>query len=465
MSADWPLHSLSDFINIKHGFAFKGEFFQSDETSDYLVTPGNFAIGGGFKADKFKYYNGPVPKDYILEKGDLVVTMTDLSKQADTLGYSALIPAISKHRLLHNQRVGLVEINSEEIDKTYLYFLLHSREYRNHILGGVTGTTVKHTFPKKILSYEFKKPPFEIQVQIGKKLIALENKIELNRQTNQTLEQIAQAMFKSWFVDFEPTRAKIAAKEADQDPERAAMAAISGKPIEALDQLTQEQQQQLKTTAALFPDSLIDSELGEIPDEWINKDIRDLGGIITGKTPPKKIDNSYADEGVPFITPTDVDDSMFVTVTNRFLTKKGQTSVKKVNIKAGSICVTCIGSQMGKAIISPCDAYTNQQINTIEVNEPYYRNFLVLNLRNRREEIFDIGSGGSTMPIINKTTFGKLNICIPKVELLKIFDSLTEHQMQKILAASNENISLANIRDSILPELLSGELSTEIKKS
>ena len=100
---------LSDYIKIKHGFAFKGEYFSAQPTSDVLVTPGNFAIGGGFKADKFKYYKGSVPEDYILKEKDLVVTMTDLSVDADTLGYSALIPHSNKKRFLHNQRVGLVQ--------------------------------------------------------------------------------------------------------------------------------------------------------------------------------------------------------------------------------------------------------------------------------------------------------------------------------------------------------------------
>ena len=70
MSSNWPLYSLSDFINVKHGFAFKGEFFKDERTADLLVTPGNFAIGGGFKSDKFKFYEGPVPEDDVLSEGD-----------------------------------------------------------------------------------------------------------------------------------------------------------------------------------------------------------------------------------------------------------------------------------------------------------------------------------------------------------------------------------------------------------
>ena len=79
MSSDWPLVRLGDIISIKHGFAFKGEFFSDTATNNVLVTPGNFAIGGGFKDEKFKYYDGPIPIEYKLKAGDLVVTMTDCS--------------------------------------------------------------------------------------------------------------------------------------------------------------------------------------------------------------------------------------------------------------------------------------------------------------------------------------------------------------------------------------------------
>ncbi|MCT8778519.1 restriction endonuclease subunit S, partial [Glaesserella parasuis] len=102
------MSKLGDFINVKHGFAFKGEFITTKVNNNCLVTPGNFAIGGGFKSDKFKFYTGEIPREYILEENDLIVTMTDLSKEADTLGYSALVPKIENKIMLHNQRIGLI---------------------------------------------------------------------------------------------------------------------------------------------------------------------------------------------------------------------------------------------------------------------------------------------------------------------------------------------------------------------
>src|SRR6266487_3017448 len=96
MADEWPTFALGNLIEIKHGFAFQGEFFRDEAPGDILLTPGNFAIGGGFKDDKLKYYNGPVPEQFVLNEGDLLVTMTDLSKTGDTLGYlpSSLLAGI-----------------------------------------------------------------------------------------------------------------------------------------------------------------------------------------------------------------------------------------------------------------------------------------------------------------------------------------------------------------------------------
>jgi len=111
MPDEWKKAKLGSLLDVQHGFAFKGEYFRDEPPGDILLTPGNFAIGGGFKHDKFKYYDGPVPEEFVLQEGDLLVTMTDLSRNADTLGYPALVPRASgQQRHLHNQRLGKILI-------------------------------------------------------------------------------------------------------------------------------------------------------------------------------------------------------------------------------------------------------------------------------------------------------------------------------------------------------------------
>ena len=226
MRNKWSRKLLGELIDIKHGFAFKGEFFDKGTSDDVLLTPGNFAVGGGFKADKFKFYNGHVPDEFVLGQGDLIITMTDLSKNADTLGYPAIIPLSNEgYRFLHNQRIGKVIVkNSETVGYRYLYYLMCTQSYRHEILASATGTTVKHTAPDRIKKFQFNLPPVREQRTIAYILGMLDDKIELNRQVNKTLEATARAIFKSWFIDFDPVKAKMEGNEPPfMDTETAAL--------------------------------------------------------------------------------------------------------------------------------------------------------------------------------------------------------------------------------------------------
>ena len=196
--SEWKEYKIGDICRIKHGFAFKGIHFVDEPQKYVCVTPGNFALKGGFKNDKPKYYNGPIPEDYVLQKDDLVVTMTDLSKNGDTLGYSALIPYDEHYTFLHNQRIGLIEDISNEIDKHFLYWVMRTYDYQRYIVGHCSGSTVKHTSPSGIGSYIFRSPNMKMQKEISSVLDNLDDKIEVNRKINENLEQQAQALFKSW---------------------------------------------------------------------------------------------------------------------------------------------------------------------------------------------------------------------------------------------------------------------------
>lgn len=167
---------LSDIIDIKHGFAFKGEYITSNENRNILLTPGNFKIGGGFKSDTYKYYDGEFSDEFVLKANDIIVTMTDLSVKSDTIGYPAFIPNIKNKKFLHNQRLGKVILKMDDISQ-FIYWTMRSLKYRQEILAGITGTTVKHTSPSKILEY---KVPFRNDVSILKKFEIICNKIQNN---------------------------------------------------------------------------------------------------------------------------------------------------------------------------------------------------------------------------------------------------------------------------------------------
>jgi type I restriction enzyme S subunit len=160
----WDVKSIGNVVNIKHGYAFKSESFSEMKSELILLTPGNVKIGGGFNYSKFKYYKTEedVSDEYILREGEIIITMTDLSKDGDTLGYPALVPEILGSKFLHNQRLGKTVFTTQIPIKMFLYFLLRTNEYRQHVLATATGTTVKHTAPKRIMEYKFTCPTTDI---------------------------------------------------------------------------------------------------------------------------------------------------------------------------------------------------------------------------------------------------------------------------------------------------------------
>ncbi|WP_319590176.1 restriction endonuclease subunit S [uncultured Draconibacterium sp.] len=186
----WKVKALNEFINVKHGFAFKGKFFSPEPTNDILLTPGNFKIGGGFKGDKFKYYNSEYPEDYILRKGDLIITMTDLSKAGDTLGYPAIVPDGGNKKYLHNQRLGKVEYKTDSFDTSYLYHCLCTDRYRNEILGNTSGSTVKHTSPTKILAHNIVISQTGIEKYFSKYVASLNEKVAINNLEIESLTKL-----------------------------------------------------------------------------------------------------------------------------------------------------------------------------------------------------------------------------------------------------------------------------------
>ena len=177
---------LGDYIRIKHGFAFKGDYITTNDNGVVLVTPGNFEIGGGFKEKKCKFFSSEYPDEYVLQAGDLIVTMTDLSKQGDTLGYSAFVPE-SNRIYLHNQRIGLVDVFNSEADRNYIYWFMRTSRYQKTIVATASGSTVKHTSPSRICAVEIDLPPIEEQRRVASVLDAIEQRIHNNNRINDNL--------------------------------------------------------------------------------------------------------------------------------------------------------------------------------------------------------------------------------------------------------------------------------------
>ena len=182
----WKKRDLHKLITIKHGFAFKSEYFSND--GQYvLLTPGSFNESGGFRnqGPKTKFYSGPIPNGYLLSKGDLLLAMTEQAE--GLLGSPLFVPEDNKY--LHNQRLGLVEINCpDKICSDFLYLLFNHADSRKQITEQSTGTKVKHTSPDRLCSVIGLIPPLLEQKKIAQilstwdKAISVTEKLLANSQ-------------------------------------------------------------------------------------------------------------------------------------------------------------------------------------------------------------------------------------------------------------------------------------------
>jgi type I restriction enzyme S subunit len=412
MSNDWSRQTLGSLIDIKHGFAFKSKFFSETPTLFQLTTPGNFAIGGGFKLGKEKFYSGSVSDDYVLKPGDLLVTMTDLSKAADTLGYAAVVPETKGITWLHNQRVGLISIKpGAPVSLNFLHYLMRSPDYRNWVISTATGSTVKHTSPSRICEFDFLLPTIDYQTWIAEILGALDDCITLLHQTNSTLEAIAQTLFKSWFLDFDPVREKQKRKKPKGIDEE---------------------------TAALFPDSFEQSELGEIPKGWMTESLGDLVVPKRGKTITKK--KCIAGD-VPVVA-GGLDPAYFH---------------NQSNVTSPVITISASGANAGFVRLyqqdiwaSDCSYISNEQSKVV-----FYWYLL---LKNAQEKIYFMQQG-AVQPHISPSDLMRLKVASPNnMKIVTNFNSTVSTLFERIKVANLEIQILSNIRDTLLPRLISGHL-------
>jgi len=439
MAGEWQADSLERLIDVKHGFAFAGEHIHETPRGDVLLTPGNFAIGGGFKGDKFKYYDGPVPEGFVLREGELIVTMTDLSKQSDTLGYPAFVPSRSDgRRFLHNQRLGKVHVKDDRaIDTRFLHYLLCGDSYRHEVLASATGTTVKHTSPDRIRRFKFSRPPLPEQRAIAHILGTLDDKIDLNRRTSETLEAMARALFKSWFVDFDPVRAKAEGR----DP---------GLP---------------KPLADLVPARLVDSELGEIPEGWDIGLILDHARLMSGGTP--KTDRAeYWSGAIAWASAKDVSQSpgTFLVATERTITERGLNDSSTQMVPALCSVVVARGATTGRMVLLGCDMAMNQTCYALAstTETPFA---LYCRLRVEIDALVN-AAHGSVFDTITTSTFASSRVVLPPKALLKAFEERAAPLLLRVLESTRETRTLVALRDTLLPKLISGELRVKgVKRS
>lgn len=299
---------------------------------------------------------------------------------------------------------------------------------------------------------------------LGSWLAKFNDKIELNTQTNQTLEEIAQAIFKSWFVDFEPVKAKIATLESGgtQDAaELAAMSAISGKNEAQLAQLkTQDADayQQLAQTAALFPIAMVESELGEIPEGWGVSEIGDEVDIVGGGTPSTTEPSFWEDGEIHWTTPKDLSNnkSKVLLNTERKITEAGLAKISSGLLPVNTVLMSS-RAPVGYLALAKVPVAVNQGYIAMKCNSTLPPEYVILWAESVMDEIQQRASG-TTFAEISKKTFRVIPLVRPIPKLAARFKETTAEIFNKIAATEKQSQQLAELRDSLLPKLLSGEI-------
>jgi|JI10StandDraft_1071094.scaffolds.fasta_scaffold18488_4 type I restriction enzyme, S subunit len=407
---NWQPHKLGEFISIKHGWAFKGEYF-SDSGKYILLTPGNAHETGGLKLrpGKEKYYLGEFPPDYLMKTGDMLVVMTDLIQAAPILGGAIVVP--EDDRFLHNQRLGLVELLPHaEIDKGFLYYLLNSPGYRSQVRGSATGATVRHTAPKRICDCNVLVPDtVEEQQQVAFVLSAYDDLIATNQRRIALLEDAARRLYREWFVHLRfPGHESVPVKDG-------------------------------------------------VPEGWLSLTLGDVCDAVGGGT-PSTARPEYWGGDVTWVTPTDVtrNDCLVMLDSEKKITEAGLANSSAKLVPPETILMTSRAS-IGFFALMDKPACTNQGFISVLPKQDSARMFLLFNLLDRVEEMIGLATG-ATFKELSKKTFRALPVLWPTDALLKFYEDKTYPLIQQVRLIKKQNQELTKARDLLLPKLMSGQL-------
>ena len=353
----------------------------------------------------------------LLRGGEIVVSLVG------NPGQVAIIPRSLKGANVARQ-VGLVRL-CDKVDARFVKYFLVSPIGQAAIGAHSLGSVQRVINLRDLKTVQIPTPPLPEQHAIAHVLGTLDDKIELNRRMNETLEEMARTIFKDWFVDFGPTRAKVEGRAPYLAPE----------------------------LWDLFPDALEDKNK---PVGWAEIQLKQLGLVITGKTPSTKKPEFFGDE-MPFLKIPDMRGRIYVLRTSTELSEEGARSQEKKTLPAGSVSVSCIATP-GLVTFNHRDAQTNQQINSIVPSDLRQSHFVFWSCRQLATAVMLGGSGGSVFHNMNKTSFENLRLVYPGQEIARTYSNTVSQMHDRMLSNEYESNTLAQTRDLLLPKLMSGEI-------
>jgi type I restriction enzyme, S subunit len=316
------------------------------------------------------------------------------------------------------KNVGLFKFNGDKLRAKWFYYFLKSKHSQEYIYANLRGSTQQYLTLGALRKFPVFYPKNEIEMKkIINILDSLDQKIQLNNQINKNLEEMAQAIFKSWFIDFEPF----------QDGE------------------------------------FVESELGLIPKGWEVKQIGNVCTVVGGGTPKTKVAEYWEGGDILWATPSDMTSKNCPVIynTSRKITQEGLNNSAAKLLPSGSVIMTSRAT-IGYSAITMKELCTNQGFINVVCNKDISSYYMLFYLKHSKDKIIGLANG-STFLEISRKVFKEIDIVVPPKHILEKFNEIVEPIIQSIYQFEVEIQKLTNLRDTLLPKLMSGEIRVPLE--
>ena len=403
VSMEWKEVTLGE-ISSKIGDGLHGTPKYDDEGPYYFINGNNLNCGKIIIKDDTKRVG----------IDEFVKNQKELNEQTLLVSINGTIGNVAKYNnepcILGKSACYINVI--KEVDKEFIYYVLTSANFKRNITNEATGTTIKNVSLKQMREYKFNIPcNIADQRRIASILSSLDRKIELNNKINADLEEMAQAIFKNWFVDFEPFK--------------------DGK--------------------------FVDSELGKIPEGWKVGRLDEIADVVGGSTPSKAKPEYYTQKGIAWLTPKDLSNhpAVYTSRGEIDITEEGYNSTSTKLMPKGTILFTS-RAPIGYISIAQNDICTNQGFKSL-VPKKAGTCFLYCFLK-YVTPVIENKSTGSTFKEASGSLMKSLQVIMPEQKVFEEFETIVSPLFARIESLEKENSRLSLLRDTLLPRLMSGEL-------
>lgn len=448
----FPLAPISDGCTFISGYAFKSKDFTG--IGHPVIKIKNIQDGFVILEDSQCVDSKTVEglNKFKLNNGDILIAMTGQG----SVGRVGRLTFDGKKTPYLNQRVGKFIADEKKLNISYLYYILTTQQYQNILFNNASGSGQPNLSPAVIQSTLIPYPEYHLQCEIAKILDTINNRIIKSYAINITLEQMSQTLFKSWFVDFDPV--------IDN-------ALGAGNPIQETLQTRAKLRQKVRNSAdfkplpaeirSLFPSEFEETELGWVPKGW-NISLAGEEFIIKGGSTPSTANEDFWINGtIHWTSPKDLtgNQSKVLLDTAKKITPLGLTKISSGLLPVNTVLMSS-RAPIGYLAISKVPMAINQGYIAIPSAKHLSPEYTIYWLDNIMDDIKGM-AGGTTFAEISKSAFKTIKLLIPSSDIITEFSRITRNHFDMVVQNTKEIDSLTNLRDTLLPKLISGELSLE----